>query len=254
MLSNNAVQQILKVVNWSDLPKSISYALFPINGIPFSNWSLVNRVITVSNGSFDHRGRSQWAQSHRYLHKAAQPTFIVCPQLHHEGPDNESKAILEGFISAPVYPITHTYGDPIEYQKPVRKWIDIKPLSQNWNIKPDGVNRRYPVSTIFDEPEEEIAAEGEKEFVWQLCHEVYRDLFEEDYLNHTGKMLTLELTSLAMLHVIGRRVNYVGRYLSRIQEHAQEERLSSLAAFMSIIKTVELLFDNILETGIAMEN
>ena len=113
-----------------------------------------------------------------------------------------------------------------------------------------GLYKKYPVSTLFDEQEEELAGEAEKMFVWQLCHHVYRDLFEVDYLHRKGRLLVVELASLAMLHLIGRRVNYVGRHLPAIQEHAQEMKLSTLASFMSIIKTVELLFNQIIDVAI----
>ena len=221
MLSTTATQEIMRVVNWSDLPRAIAHGFFPIPNTPASKWSLVNRVISVCGGSLDHRGVGQWKAVNRYLQKGCKPIYIVCPQVHHQ----EDKKIVEGFIDVPVYPVSQTYGDPVQYVKPASRAVDMKTISITWNVSPEGINWKYPVSTCFDETEE-LAGEGEKQFVWQVCHQVYAEIFQDP--NRKDRKLTMELSALAFLYVMGRRVIYCGRHLSMIQQYGQEMRLSSL--------------------------
>jgi hypothetical protein len=247
MLSLKAAQEILRAVNWSDIPKAVAFGCFPIPNTPAAKWSLCNRVISICGGSLDYRGVGQWRKINRYLQKGCKPIYIVCPQLHQEMPENEPRKVLDGFIGVPVYPVSQTYGDPVEYSEPPHKVMDMRAISDKWKVSSDGINWRYQVSTCFDEIEE-LAWESEKEFVWQTCHEAYSEIFE-DHKNRKDRLLVMEIASLTMLYIIGRRVTYNGRHLSMIQRYGQEMKLSSLAAFLSIIKIVEILLNRIFEVG-----
>jgi hypothetical protein len=246
MLSTTATQEIMRVVNWSDLPRAIAHGCFMIPNTPAANWSLVNRVISACGGSLDHRGKGQWKAVNRYLQKGCKPIYIVCPQVHREKDD---KKIVDGFIGVPVYPVSQTYGDPVQYEKLSPRVIDMKTISTTWNVSLEGINWKYQVSTCFDETEE-LAGEGEKQFVWQACHQVYAELFK-DAKNRKDRLLTMELAALAFLYIMGRKVTYCGRHLSMIQQYGQEMKLSSLGAFLSIIKVVEMVLNRLFEVGMS---
>lgn len=248
MLSNLAVHEILDHVNWTDLPKAIAYAKFPIQNVPSAKWSLVNRVIMVSSGTMDQRGRNQWKEVQRYPMKGSKPNWIVCPQVHSEIVSGETKPICNGFMAIPVYAVHSTYGDPIEYEFIDKKSINSDLLIEKWNSYVKGICKRYEICTAYNE-HFEPAGENEKQFFWNTCLSAYKELFE-NYKSRLDWKIVCELSALALLNICGRIVIYPGKHFSSIQNYARESKLSTMGAFMSIVKNVDRLLTSILDVSL----
>jgi len=248
MLSVRAVNEIVQHVNWSDLPRAIAYAKFPVEDIPSSRWSLVNRVIMISAGTFDARGLGQWKAVQRYLIRGARPLFIVAPQVHHDKEQVETKEVLKGFVSPVVYAVGHTYGDPIEYKEPAKKQFNTIPLALRYKLDLKGINKFFPVSTYVDESLV-LADELEKQFFWTLVLKVFDDLFQ-DGRSRKDRLLVAELSALALLYICGRNVMYCGNHFSMIQAYGRDVRLSTLAAFMTVVKNVDKVLSAVAEISV----
>ena len=248
MLSNVAINQILSHINWTDLPKSIAYAKFPIKNVPSSKWSLVNRVIMVSSGTLDQRGRNQWADVQRYPIKGSKPNWIICPQVHSETIEGESKKICDGFIGIPVYAADATYGDPITYEFVSEQVFNTESISEKWDNRVKGIYKRYEISTAYHE-HYEPAGDNEKQFFWNTSLFAYKELFT-NHANRADKRIVCELSALALLNMCGRSVNYPGKHYSMIQYYARDLKLSTMGAFMNIIKNVDLVLTTVLDIGL----
>ena len=144
----------------------------------------------------------------------------------------------------PVIPVNNTYGDPIQYApyKPKRLLVD--PLSEQFKLKMKGINRYYDVITSIDETNPELAVSFEKQFFWNVCLNQYKETCNNT--DNQEMALICEISTLAILYLIGRKVNYVGRHIERIKKVAQSQRLSTIANCFSVIHKVEMVLKEIL--------
>lgn len=88
-------------------------ALIP-NTSPCIKWSPTNRFIVAMKGTSDARGYRQWKQVSRHVKKGSKAIHILVPRFRKSEDDNqEEKTELIGFLSAAVFPIEATDGEPL---------------------------------------------------------------------------------------------------------------------------------------------
>jgi hypothetical protein len=254
MLSNFAINSIMKTLDWCDWPKNVALAMFPIPEIPSSRWGMLNRFIMAASGTYDARGALQWRQVHRFIIKGAKPLFIVCPQTSkQEGENGESMVINKGFVSVPVYGYQWTYGDPVIEHKPIGfPKLSMDKLCERWKLRYYLLERKYQVNTIMQESEWQPAGEEDKDFAWNLVKNVYYELHPDHY-SRIDKPIVMEIASLAFLYMIGMKVIYTGRHFEKIQRFGEKMKLSTMASCFTVGKLIEQVLKNILDIGIIQD-
>ena len=90
-------------------------ALIP-NTSPCMKWGPTNRFLVALHGTSDARGFRQWQEAGRNVRKGAKALHILVPRFRKvtdEKDGEEERQILIGFVSAPVFAVEDTDGDPL---------------------------------------------------------------------------------------------------------------------------------------------
>ena len=70
---SNRIKEVLDGVlakfESGDIPKAVAISTFPMEDMPSSNWSFLNRLIMSLSGTVDARGFRQWQHVARYKPK-----------------------------------------------------------------------------------------------------------------------------------------------------------------------------------------
>ena len=121
-LSAAARAAIDRIVDGFDEPERLvdtvaRAALIP-NTNPCTNWGPVNRFLVALAGTSDARGFRQWQEVGRSVCKGARALHILVPRFRRvetndEDDCDEVREHLIGFVSAPVFAVEDTEGEPL---------------------------------------------------------------------------------------------------------------------------------------------
>ena len=119
-LSAAARVAIDRIVDAFDEPETlvdtvVRAALIP-NTSPCVKWGPVNRFLVALAGTSDARGFRQWQEVGRSVRKGAKALHILVPRFRRIEPEDDSDEVREhliGFVSAPVFAVEDTEGDPL---------------------------------------------------------------------------------------------------------------------------------------------
>ena len=89
-------------------------ALIP-NTSPCVRWGPTNRFLVALAGTSDARGFRQWQEAGRKVAKGARALHILVPRFKRveDEETGEERQILIGFVSAPVFAVEDTEGEPL---------------------------------------------------------------------------------------------------------------------------------------------
>ena len=87
-------------------------ALIP-NNSPCIKWSSANRFLVALHSTSDARGYRQWQEVDRHVKKGAKSFGILVPRYKAVEKDGEDESVLIGFLSAPIFRIEDTDGEPL---------------------------------------------------------------------------------------------------------------------------------------------
>ena len=120
-LSDNAkaaLETVIEKFKEGDLSPIVTVARLHMkstDNLPFAKWSLANKVIafTSSHGQVDSRGFKQWEEVKRRVKKGGKAVFIFAPNTRKIEEGGESRYIVTGFRTIPVFPLSETDGEPM---------------------------------------------------------------------------------------------------------------------------------------------
>ena len=121
------------------VPGAIEKAVYPPPNIPMAQWSLSNRVITMFNGATDARGFRQWKAAGRHVKKGSRSFRILAPRIAKvetetdDGEKSEESRCI-GFLAVPVFDISQTEGDPVDYGIPPVPSHPLMDVARAWGI------------------------------------------------------------------------------------------------------------------------
>ena len=96
------------------LVDTITRAALIANTSPCMKWGPTNRFLVALHGTSDARGFRQWQEAGRNVKKGAKALHILVPRFRKvEEDDAEERQILIGFVSAPVFAVEDTDGEPL---------------------------------------------------------------------------------------------------------------------------------------------
>ncbi|HAB54763.1 MAG TPA: antirestriction protein, partial [Ignavibacteriales bacterium] len=102
-----------------NIPELVALSTYPVSILPMNKWSLLNQLVCYITGLNDFRGYKQWLEVKRYVKKGEKATNILVPWIRKDKDEqtNEEKSFLAGFITASVFAVEQTDGEPLDYQK-----------------------------------------------------------------------------------------------------------------------------------------
>ena len=124
-LTHKAREVVDRLVAAFDAPEKLidtitRAALIP-NTSPCVKWGPINRFLVALHGTSDARGFRQWQEAGRNVKKGAKALHILVPRFKKmEEDDDEEHQILIGFVSAPVFAVEDTEGDPLPETVPAQ--------------------------------------------------------------------------------------------------------------------------------------
>jgi len=101
-----------------DLIDTIAKATLIPNTSPCVRWAPSNRFLVAFAGTSDARGFRQWQEVNRRVKKGAKAIHILVPRHKKVEKDDEEHMILIGFVTAPVFRVEDTEGDPLPEMEP----------------------------------------------------------------------------------------------------------------------------------------
>ena len=248
-----ALKKVLECFESGNLPKAISYNVFPAANIPSSKWSLINRILMFLSDTQDARGFRQWKEANRYVKKGAKAIHILVPRImkrkNDEG-DEEEK--LAGFMARPVFRMEDTKGETVEYEKVELPNLPLMEKAKQWGISVKPIPGNYSYYGYFSRQKKEIglASKEETVFFHELAHAAHQRLMGNDKKSETWKSeIVAELTAAVLCHVAGKTSKYLGNNHRYIEHYAKKANLTAVQGCLKVMSDVEKVLGLIFTDG-----
>jgi antirestriction protein ArdC len=251
-----ATEKLLAMFESGDLPEAISRTvIFPDPSIPSSKWSLVNRLLMMSEETADARGYRQWEAAGRHVKKGSKAFYILAPnhvmKKDTDTEGNETKRqILIGFLAVPVFKVEDTEGTTVP-----NNYVPASPPPL-WNVAD-----RFGLKVLYAPFDGHFGAYAPEAKRITLCTKETRTFFHE--LAHAAHHRILgdlkpgphaEIvaeTSAAVLSLMYGLEGYT-EYSKTYIEHYGEKPAAKVV--MGVISEVEKVLRLIMDTGTAAES
>lgn len=243
---------IMKKFTTGDIPKAITYAMFPIPNIPSSHWSFRNKFFMILSGTTDARGFRQWNQVGRTVKRGAKAIYILVPYLMKQvTPDEEEKFYLKGFLAKPVFRVEDTEGEPLDYEKDLPlPDLPLIETAKKWGITVSGAMPFSKAYGVYVPGAQKIILASPEEIVFfhELSHAAYeRSVGKLKPGQRWDQEITAELCAQALCLMVGRQPrDNLGNTYRYIDHYAKGAGLSPLTACLQVIDSVEKVLTTIL--------
>ncbi len=170
----SVLDSVIEQFRTGDIPEAISLSMFPFPDLPSSKWSLLNRTAMFISGTMDARGFKQWKSVKRYVNKGAQAVYILVPvfcKAEGSGDDkDQSKQVLTGFTSKPVYRLEDTAGKPLDHEEIELPELPLMARAKEWGLSVKAIPGNYRYYGYYSQEKKEICLASPDESV--LFHEL----------------------------------------------------------------------------------
>jgi hypothetical protein len=130
--ATQAAEWVLASFRSGNVPNALAKCVLPAPHLPMSAWSARNRYICYITGCSDARGFRQWGEVGRKVRKGqGAMSSILVPMIgRKEAGDPESERVVYGFRGIPVWDVSQTEGDDLDYEATERRVLDALPLRE----------------------------------------------------------------------------------------------------------------------------
>ena len=207
-----ALNKILGCFESGNLPKAISYSVFPVANTPSSKWSLINRILMFLSDTQDARGFRQWKKVNRHVKKGAKAIHILVPRIMKRENDEGEEERLAGFMARPVFRIEDTEGETVEYEQVELPNIPLMEKAKEWGIsvKPIPGNQSYYGCFSRQKKEIGLASKEETVFFHELAHAAHKRLEGTNKSQNWKKEIVAELAAAVICQIVGKTTKYLG--------------------------------------------
>ena len=244
-----ALKKILGCFESGNLPKAISYSVFPAANIPSSKWSLLNRILMFLSDTQDARGFRQWKGVNRYVKKGAKAIHILVPRImKRENDEGDEEERLAGFMAKPVFRIEDTEGETVEYEQIELPNIPLIEKAKEWGISVKPIPGNHSYYGYFSHERNEIALASKEETVFfhELAHAAHKRLVGTNKSQQWKKEIVAELAAAVMCQIVGKTSKYVGNNFRYIEHYAKKANLTPVQGCLKVISDVEKVLGLIL--------
>jgi antirestriction protein ArdC len=246
---NSKVKAVLDTIldqfkNSATIPEAIALISFPTANLPMYKWSLLNQLLCYFTGLTDFRGFRQWEEVNRFVKKGEKATYILAPWIKKDKDEStqEEKPFLAGFITACVFAVEQTEGEPLDYQQIEIPKLPLIDRAVELGINVAAIPGSYEHYGYYSPNRQIIAIASPEECVW--LHELTH--LADDKVNGLKKgqdpiqEITAELGALALCQILGLDGSkHFGNHYRYIEKYAKELDLSPYSALLKVIGNTE---------------
>ncbi len=246
---SDVLADLLSRFESKDFPACVAHAVFPALDVPCSAWSLGNRVLMVMAGTGDARGYRQWEEVGRFVKKGCHAFRILVPRFGKkaaaDSPTGEDEVFISGFLTAPVFRVEDTDGEPLEYQSLQVPDFPLYEVAHDLGLSVKAVPGNDKCYGYFRPSTGEIALASEDEIVFfhELAHAVHYRVCPDVAAGEgqrVRKEIVAELSAAALCVLVGRDGSkFLGNSYHYIASYAAKSKKSPVAACFQVLADVD---------------
>ena len=242
------LKKVLECFGSGNLPKAITYSVFPAANIPSSRWSLLNRILVFLSDTQDARGFRQWKEVNRHVKKGAKAIHILVPRIVKRENDEGEEERLAGFMARPVFRIEDTEGETVKYEQVELPNLPLMEKAKEWSIsvKPIPGNQSYYGYFSHHRNEIALASKEETVFFHELAHAAHKRLVGTNKCQQWKKEIVAELAAAVICQIVGKTSKYLGNNHRYIEHYAKKGNLRPVQGCLKVISDVEKVLGLIL--------
>lgn len=247
----SVLDSILDLFKNGNIPEMVALSTYPASVLPMKKWSLLNQLLCYMTGLTDFRGYKQWLEVKRYVKKGEKATQILVPWIKKEKDDTgEEKPFLAGFITANVFAVEQTDGEPLDYQKLELPNLPLLETAKELGVNVAVIPGNYDHYGYYSPSQKVIALASPEECVFfhELTH------LADDRINglKTGQdpiqEITAELGALCLCQIVGLDGSkHLGNSYRYIEKYAKDLNISPYTAVLKVISNTEKILNFILQ-------
>ena len=204
---------ILTKFETGDIPEAVAVSTFPMDDLPSSRWSFLNRLIMHLSGTMDARGFRQWQQVGRNVKGRAKAFYIVVPKKSwRENENGDKEQIVEGFMAKPVFRYEDTAGKPLENKTLKLPDLPLIDRAKEWGISVKAIPGNFIYYGYFNQTNSEIALATKEESVFfhELAHTAHSKVRNTNEKTLWIKEIVAELSAAALCRIVGKTSKHLG--------------------------------------------
>lgn len=237
------LDKILAKFESGDIPKAVAISTFPMDDMPSSNWSFLNRLIMCLSGTVDARGFRQWQQVGRSVKGGAKAFYIMVPRITRtETEKGDEEQIVSGFLAKPVFRYEDTAGKPIQTTTaPKLPNLPLIDKAKEWGISVKAIPGNYSYYGYFSQAKAEIALATKEESVFfhELAHAAHSKVHTTEEKTLWSKEIVAELSAASLCRIVGKTSKHLGNSYRYIKHYAKKGNLSPIKACLKVLQEVE---------------
>ena len=237
--------------NSETIPSSIALITFPTAVIPMNSWSFLNKLVCIFCGTSDARGYRQWQEVKRQVKKGTHAIHILVPYFKKEKDENDEEVLnLVSFITAPVFRVEDTEGEPLDYQKLELPKFPLMDKAKELGINVSAIPGNPDCYGYYLSSKKSISLASPEfcVFAHELTHAV------DDKINGIKpgqdpiQEITAELGALALCNIVGLDGSkHLGNHYRYIESYAKELDISPYSALLRVISNTEKILNFLLK-------
>ena len=274
-----SINKILEMFRTENMPEKVAYLCNPGQNIPFTKWSLNNKLIVFFSGSMDARGFNQWKKVNRNVKKGAQALHILVPTKKQCSVCNECKKVhyknkqhpcfdkktfsccnkvqqwsntLNGytkFKGVPVFKVEDTDGAALDYEKievPQHRFIE---LAKSWGLEvKSGCFIGYCYGYYRPKDKIVLASPDEEVFYHELAHAAHDRLgLLRKSKNNSGNEIIAEFASAVITYMNGNKTEKLRNSYEYLEHYAKQINKSVDKAVLKLLSEIEKVVNYILD-------
>ena len=247
---------ILAKFESGDIPKAAAISTFPMDDMPSSNWSFLNRLIMCLSGTADARGFRQWQQVGRSVKGGSKALYIMVPRMTRtETEKGDEEQIVSGFYAKPVFRYEDTAGKPLEDKTPKLPDLPLFEKAKEWGISVKAIPGNYSYYGYFSKAKAEIALATKEESVFfhELAHAAHSKVQTTGEKALWSKEIVAELCAATLCRIVGKTSKHLGNSYRYIKHYARKGNLSPIKACLKVLQEVESTLNLILNEKISYQ-
>ena len=244
---------ILERFKSGDIPEAVAYSMFPIQDIPSSKWSILNRILMFLAGTNDARGFRQWHEVNRYVKKGSKGFYILVPHIRKvENKDTgEEKEALVGFLTRAVFRYEDTDGEPLTHERIETSDLPLIERAEEWGISVTAIPGNYRYSGYYSSKNKLIALATKEECVFfhELAHCAHEKILGKLQKGQDPvQEIVAELAAQALCRIAGKSGDrHIGNSYRYMEPYAERLNITPHAACLKVMSETEKVLTLILK-------
>ena len=231
-----------------NIPEIVALSTYPVSILPMNKWSLLNQLVCYFTGLTDFRGYKQWHEVKRFVKKGEKATHILVPWIKKE--EEEDKSFLAGFITASVFAVEQTDGEPLDYQKLELPELPLMDRAKELGVNVAAIPGNYDHYGYYSQSKKVIALASPEEAVFfhEICHLADDKITGIKNGQDPIQEITAELGALVLCQIVGLDGSkHLGNHYRYIESYAKKLEITPYAAVLKVLSRTEKILNFLLK-------